>query len=208
MQPLVRPPPSLFASDQQVVELGLQSDDLGLSSLGATLSLVGGSCFLVTPLAIPACGLLHLGQLRLQPGDLGVLFLGDRVSGSVGGLVVLHGLGQLVLQLRSTLLSAVGAVGHGAGPVVVDVLGGQIEAALEGGGQVGVRAQLLDELADLVEGLALLLLSGWDIGANQLDADDGAGAVAVALFEVSPSLVLVGCREVIGALGAVFVSGI
>ena len=28
--------------------------------------------------------------------------------------------------------------------------------------------------------------------------------MAVALFEVSPSLVLVGCREVIGALGAVF----
>ena len=122
----------------------------------------------------------------------------------MGGLVVLHGLGQLVLQFCDALLRVAGAVSHGAGPVVVDVLSGQVEAALEGSGQVGVRAQLLDHLPDLLQGVALLLFGGRGIGAGQLYADDGGRAVTVALAEVFAGLALVDGGEVVGALGPVF----
>ena len=179
-------------------------DDFGLGGLSTTLGLSSGGCFLITSLAIPAGGLLDLLQLILQLCNLGVLFLGDRMGGSMGGLVVLHGLGQLVLQFCDVPLSVAGAVSHGAGPVVVDVLSGQVEAALEGGGQVGVRAQLLDHLPDLLQGVALLLFGGRGIGAGQLYADDGGRAVTVALAEVFAGLALVDGGEVVGALGPVF----
>ena len=97
-------------ADQQVVELSFQLDDFGLGGLSTTLGLSSGGRFLITSLAIPAGGLLDLLQLILQPCNLGVLFLGDRM----GGLVVLHGLGQLVLQICDALLSVAGAVSHGA----------------------------------------------------------------------------------------------
>lgn len=88
MQPSVRPP--LLPGDQQVVELSFQLDDFGLGGLSTTLGLSSGGRFLITSLAIPAGGLLDLLQLILQLCNLGVLFLGDRMGGNMGGLVVLQ----------------------------------------------------------------------------------------------------------------------
>ena len=93
MQPSVRPP--LLPGDQQVVELSFQLDDFGLGGLSTTLGLSSGGRFLITSLAIPAGGLLDLLQLILQLCNLGVLFLSDRMGSGMGGLVVLHGLGQV-----------------------------------------------------------------------------------------------------------------
>ena len=56
-------------------------DDFGLGGLSTTLGLSSGGRFLITSLAIPAGGLLDLLQLILQPCNLGVLFLGDRMGG-------------------------------------------------------------------------------------------------------------------------------
>ena len=61
------------------------SKAFGLGGLSTTLGLSGGGCFLITSLAIPAGGLLDLLQLILQLCNLGVLFLGDRMGGSMGG---------------------------------------------------------------------------------------------------------------------------
>lgn len=75
--------PPLLPGDQQVVELSLQLDNFGLGGLSTVLGLSSGGRFLVASLAIPAGGLLDLLQLTLQLCNLGVLFLGDRMGGSM-----------------------------------------------------------------------------------------------------------------------------
>ena len=61
---------------------------------------------------------------------------------------------------------------HAASEVVLDVLLGDIKAALKRGGDVALRAQLFDHLLDLGKSLALLLLGGGDVGVVKLHVRD------------------------------------
>lgn len=61
---------------------------------------------------------------------------------------------------------------HAASEVVLDVLLGDIKAALKCGGNVALRAQFFDHLLDLGEGLALLLLCSGDVGVVKLHVRD------------------------------------
>ena len=61
---------------------------------------------------------------------------------------------------------------HGASKVVLDVPLGNLEAPFQGGPDVAVRAQGLDNGLDLLQGFALLVLRRCHIRGNELDVED------------------------------------
>lgn len=197
--------------DHEVVELRLQGDDLSLSSFSPAFCFSGnalrlGGLLQKAVLAAVAGGFRSglLSELILQLRNLPIFLGGYLMGGSVGGFVVLLGLDQLIPQLLGAHFSTAGPVGHGAGPIVLDILGSQFKAALERCGEVGVGAQLGDHFLDLLQGVALLLLGGRGVRLDKLNADNGGAAVSVTFSEVLAGLGFGGGGEMVCTLGSVF----
>ena len=113
--------------------------------------------------------------LQLEGGDLllrrrklgkGVIKLGLQMGG-----VRLCG-NVLASQLPGLLLSRFDPALHAKREVVLDVGFGVLEASLEGGGKVALRAKLCDHRFDFLQGLPLLVFRGADIAINKLNVAD------------------------------------
>ena len=153
-------------------------------------------------------------DLGLERRNLGVLLLGQRMVGGVGGFPILLALVELFFQLLDGLLGLVPdplllgdfvpelllgqlqAALEAVSEVILDVLLGNLEAALEGGGKVAVLAQVGHHLADDLQGVPLVPLGCQGVVTHQLHTLNG-NVAQVQLLGLLPEELLG------GGLGAV-----
>ena len=131
--------------------------------------------------------LLNGSDLGLESHDLVVLLLNGRASSGEGVLELPAGVRKLALELNGLLLCALGALLHAVPEIVVDVLLGNLQAALEGGADVALRAELVDHQPNRGEGVALLLLGGLQAGSEELDVGDDEFSPDIGSFEALAS---------------------
>ena len=124
--------------------------------------------------------LLGEGALRKSHGEGSVLVLqGLHQSAQLlkpllcAGGVCLDGV-VVPAQLPELLLGGLVSGLHTESEVVLNVVLGILEASLERGREVGLRAQILDEFLDGRQGVPLLAFGGGDVLGDELDVRDGA----------------------------------